>query len=150
MWLALLPRCPTAQSALAAPELARDSRHFRSSLSSAGEMILGRELSRVWERAFVGRCRQQTGGRDLRIGDHGAVAAQMLAGRAEQELIDEQALGVAAERQLIGRADGPVELDRLLMHGTRTAADLGFGAGDRPGAQRRRAVEAERGEQAGR
>src|SRR3954467_9041755 len=128
MWPALLPRCSTAQSALAAPELARDSRHFRSGLSSAGEMILGRELSRVWERAFVGLRRQQAGGRDLRIGDHGAVAAQMLAGGAEQKLIDDQALGVAAERQFIGRADGAVELDRVLMHETRAAADLGLGA----------------------
>ena len=59
-----------------------------------------------------------------------------------------QAFGVAAERQLVGRADGAVELDRVLMDEARAAADLGLGAGDGAGAQRRGAVEAERREQA--
>ena len=64
-------------------------------------------------KAFLLR-HQQAGGRDLRIGDNGAVAAQMLARRTEQEFVRDQAFGVTAERQFIG-TDGAVELDRVLM-----------------------------------
>jgi hypothetical protein len=72
----------------------------------------------------------------------------MLAGRAEQGLIGDEALGVGAEGELVGGADGAVQLDRLLVDEAGAAADLRLGAGDGAGLGLRRTVEAERGEQA--
>src|SRR5262245_21340087 len=86
---------------------------------------------------------QHAGRRRPRVGDDGAVAAEMLARRAEQGFISDEALGVAAERQFAGGADGAVELDRLLVHEARAAPDLGFGAVDGARAHIRRPVEAQ-------
>src|SRR6185437_10908509 len=131
-------RC-TLGSTLASRKRRTSSRKARSSRAIVRSMARS-SLNRRFD--------EQTLSREVRIRNHAGIAMEMVARAAEEDFISDQAFDIAADRQLVRRADRAVKLDRLLAHGARRAPDFCLGAGAGTRTPLGRAIEAERREEA--
>src|SRR5579862_4452366 len=103
------------------------SRNARISLRKAISAGLRDKSMGLASRALL--IAEEARGSKLGRGDQLSVAAQMLARCAEQAFKGDEPLGIETDRQLAGRADRAMELDRLLMNMPRALSDLGLGTG---------------------